>query len=315
MAQHKPDIRSRESHEREAIAKLQAQTLLSRAGWIVKEELGVRNRHFLRVLDPGGHERTLWMKIGWNPGSSGTSAVQLTMLRPNADGVAPARWSDAEVLAAVGKVLSAAGTDGATDMLLYSLENDNLTPLAALVLPLARVPDTYGLCMQSSAPLARKGASPSLWLRGATADQSDLARLVHGSCTHDLLVGSQHQHQDSIRDLEASQVESAQAPERIIGFSTHFRRDDAVRRRVLDRAKGRCELCGRVEFITLAGMPYLESHHILSLAADGPDSFENVIALCPSHHREAHYGSRWRELATEMMEIVAAKLNRLRAQA
>jgi 5-methylcytosine-specific restriction protein A len=26
------------------------------------------------------------------------------------------------------------------------------------------------------------------------------------------------------------------------------------------------------------------------LANQGPDTLENVIALCPNHHREAHFG-------------------------
>lgn len=38
------------------------------------------------------------------------------------------------------------------------------------------------------------------------------------------------------------------------------------------------------------GEPYLEVHHIIPLAEDGPDSRENVLALCPNCHRKRHYG-------------------------
>jgi 5-methylcytosine-specific restriction protein A len=36
--------------------------------------------------------------------------------------------------------------------------------------------------------------------------------------------------------------------------------------------------------------PSLEVHHLLALSEDGPDTPENVVALCANHHREAHYG-------------------------
>lgn len=34
--------------------------------------------------------------------------------------------------------------------------------------------------------------------------------------------------------------------------------------------------------------PYLESHHIIWLAAGGADSVDNTIALCPNCHRKMH---------------------------
>jgi 5-methylcytosine-specific restriction protein A len=40
------------------------------------------------------------------------------------------------------------------------------------------------------------------------------------------------------------------------------------------------------------GSLYVEAHHVIALSAAGPDTVENVIALCPSHHREAHYGKQ-----------------------
>lgn len=67
-------------------------------------------------------------------------------------------------------------------------------------------------------------------------------------------------------------------------------RDERVRRAVIKRARGRCEYCGEFGFKKLNGDRYLEAHHIINLANQGPDTLENVIALCPSHHREAHFG-------------------------
>lgn len=69
-----------------------------------------------------------------------------------------------------------------------------------------------------------------------------------------------------------------------------FERSPQIRNYVLERAKGFCELCGEKGFKTSSGSIYLESHHIQPLSEDGSDSIDNVIALCPNHHREAHYG-------------------------
>lgn len=58
------------------------------------------------------------------------------------------------------------------------------------------------------------------------------------------------------------------------------------------RAHGICEGCGtQAPFSSQDGTPFLEVHHLTRLADDGPDSPENVAALCPNCHRRAHYGS------------------------
>jgi len=31
----------------------------------------------------------------------------------------------------------------------------------------------------------------------------------------------------------------------------------------------------------------------------------NVVALCPTHHREAHYGSRRAEMKAQLLELLA----------
>lgn len=35
---------------------------------------------------------------------------------------------------------------------------------------------------------------------------------------------------------------------------------------------------------------FLETHHIIPLSKGGADTIYNVAAICPNHHREAHYG-------------------------
>lgn len=69
-----------------------------------------------------------------------------------------------------------------------------------------------------------------------------------------------------------------------------YERSPQVRKYVLSRAKGHCEWCDERGFKTSAGSIYLETHHIQPLSEKGSDTVDNVIALCPNHHREAHFG-------------------------
>jgi 5-methylcytosine-specific restriction enzyme A len=73
---------------------------------------------------------------------------------------------------------------------------------------------------------------------------------------------------------------------------TGYRRDEAVRDYVIRRSRGHCEYCGALGFEMADGSYYVEAHHVIALSAEGPDTVENVIALCPGHHREAHYGKQ-----------------------
>lgn len=84
-------------------------------------------------------------------------------------------------------------------------------------------------------------------------------------------------------------------------------RDQRVRNAVLDRADGRCEYCGAEGFETRSGGRYLEAHHVISLAAHGIDRSSNVIALCATDHRRAHFGTDWEPLQDEFLAIIASR--------
>lgn len=84
----------------------------------------------------------------------------------------------------------------------------------------------------------------------------------------------------------------------------YVRRPD-VRRYVLLRAKGRCEYCGAMGFTMANGQLYLETHHVVPLHEQGLDSVENVVALCPNHHREAHHGKDRTEIRKKLQEKLA----------
>ena len=68
------------------------------------------------------------------------------------------------------------------------------------------------------------------------------------------------------------------------------------------RAGYRCEMpnCNHPLFFDQGGLPYSEVHHIEPLSEGGEDTLENVVCLCPAHHREVHVGSR----ATALTEVL-----------
>ncbi|MCP3959751.1 MAG: HNH endonuclease [bacterium] len=81
-------------------------------------------------------------------------------------------------------------------------------------------------------------------------------------------------------------------PKKLTVTSVAFRRNPDVIAEVLERAKGRCELCEQdAPFLRASdGSPYLEVHHRRPLGEGGEDTVENGQALCPNCHREVHYG-------------------------
>jgi HNH endonuclease len=104
---------------------------------------------------------------------------------------------------------------------------------------------------------------------------------------------------------DISQVEVGNSdPEYRERMSGSYVRDQEVRRRVVNRANGICEYAGCTTFQKANGQAYLEAHHVISLSAQGPDNLSNVIALCPNHHREAHFGERWQLLQDEFTQIL-----------
>lgn len=52
----------------------------------------------------------------------------------------------------------------------------------------------------------------------------------------------------------------------------------------------KCECCSKETFITNAGEPYVEFHHLIPFnIAEGPDHYLNLFALCPNCHRKIHF--------------------------
>jgi predicted restriction endonuclease len=117
----------------------------------------------------------------------------------------------------------------------------------------------------------------------------------------------------SLDDFDAVNDLGTDSPRGKIVTGRVFLRDPRIRKAVLKRAGGKCELCGKSGFLCSDGSRYLEAHHIIALADDGPDRMSNVIALCADHHREAHLGRGRSLLEARMILIVQEQGGRQQA--
>ena len=88
----------------------------------------------------------------------------------------------------------------------------------------------------------------------------------------------------------------------------YYFRSSALKKYALSRSNGVCELCNKTApFKTLAGLPFLEVHHILRLADDGLDLPENVAAICPNCHRAAHHSVDKESIRLHLVSLITAK--------
>jgi 5-methylcytosine-specific restriction enzyme A len=138
---------------------------------------------------------------------------------------------------------------------------------------------------------------------GRFQDPVSASYLVNGGSGANPLIIS------GIDDLD-SLIIGNETPERTAYSGTFIVRDGQVREAVRKRAKGRCEYCGELGFKMQNGDNYIEAHHIINLAKQGPDTLDNVIALCPNHHRQAHFGDDRVEIEAEFK----IKLARIRGK-
>ena len=136
---------------------------------------------------------------------------------------------------------------------------------------------------------ARK-LDPSVWHVGAYDFVNGNTVIVRGPR------GDQYIDQFSVNYSDFKRPTTRQVEARV------FDRDSKVRSAVLARAAGRCEHCGEPGFSMPNGGVYLETHHVVSLAEGGPDEVNNVIALCPNHHRRAHHGLDRAELKKAFLQ-------------
>ncbi|WP_321837366.1 HNH endonuclease [Pseudomonas kulmbachensis] len=135
---------------------------------------------------------------------------------------------------------------------------------------------------------------------GAAESQAfgaEVERLI--SCSLEKLITAYNQQSKQSIAVDGSK------PQIRVGRTTLYDRNPLVVAIAKVRASNTCEIptCTNDSFISLSCSPYCETHHIVPLSQGGVDEIENVVCLCPAHHREAHYGKKAQELRSLFHEI------------
>ena len=95
------------------------------------------------------------------------------------------------------------------------------------------------------------------------------------------------------RQQRLSRLDKAETiPERVEVERVAFKRNPDVVAERLFIAQGFCDDCHQFAPFNRKSdnSPYLEVHHIVTLANGGADTVENTVALCANCHRKRHFG-------------------------
>jgi hypothetical protein len=67
----------------------------------------------------------------------------------------------------------------------------------------------------------------------------------------------------------------------------------------------RCEVdaCQSERFQTVTKEFFVEVHHLVPLAEGGPDTLENTVAVCATHHRFLHHGQERKDLTARLTAL------------
>lgn len=126
--------------------------------------------------------------------------------------------------------------------------------------------------------------------------------------SYDMLTGKCRIHRKaSSRYIDQHTLSENTPVTRIDVKSKAYIRQRAIRDQALKRADGICEYCGTRGFLTTGGHLYLETHHITPLSEGGSDTLDNLVSLCPNHHKLAHYGKDKNAMKVELQRIIADK--------
>ena len=153
------------------------------------------------------------------------------------------------------------------------------------------------------------------WERGQgdrSEDQLLIVTLVPARSPVDTTIQRDALRSQNSVDLEELRQRAAHASRSSVpshvSATVYRARSDVVAEYARARAQGRCERCDRsAPFVTPSGEPYLEVHHILRLADDGPDDIFHVAAICPNCHREAHHGFDPQAFQVALSGLIAGK--------
>lgn len=95
-------------------------------------------------------------------------------------------------------------------------------------------------------------------------------------------------------------------PEIISISNKSYKRDNKIIALLKIHRNFECQIC-KTKILKANGEYYIEAAHIIPKCAKGTESPENILILCPNHHKEFDWGKR--EIVELSHEIVKFKLN------
>jgi HNH endonuclease len=113
---------------------------------------------------------------------------------------------------------------------------------------------------------------------------------------------------DPAKIIAKAKLRAGPPPKRMQQISD-FVRDPYIVAAALARADDQCEMsnCKSQLFQRDDDRSYLEVHHIVPLGEGGDDTLINAAALCPSCHRELHFGKLRLEKRAELKSVIDKK--------
>ena len=97
----------------------------------------------------------------------------------------------------------------------------------------------------------------------------------------------------SEKELRALDQKHSGTPEYETVIVNAIRRPSAIRNALLKMYGTTCRLCGCEGFEKKAGGRYAETHHMIELNRQAPNSLQswNVIVVCPTCHKKLHHAN------------------------
>lgn len=279
------EVPEHRSHEREAVLFAAAARALGAYGYSSLEfDIGGKKarRRYVNCVSPSGETCSIWIKSATHwPQLAEAVRFPWKKLSVSPDGVG-----------AVTVACEAARGRGATHILaIVGDENSGVLSFARLY-ALASVPSLVAAQAAVIDSVFYRAHSAALVVQGIASEFTEAAAVANAAGINVL---------SPLRSLSTAVAETTVTRVR---SGNVYRRDPKVRAQVLQIAGGRCECCGELGFLTEAGEPYLETHHVVGVSERGPDSSGNIVAVCPLCHRKAHYAADRIQIERKMLEAI-----------
>lgn len=180
------------------------------------------------------------------------------------------------------KTLALSKTNGVNVYLFESYKDneyyyDGEVELAGPIFQAEELDETQTLRKVVKFPLKRKDDNSKVIIDISDIEQSEKEKIK------EVRKHSIEEIKEKAKKIEYNEVNTKEVK------TVYRERNQFIAEYTKERAKGVCDLCGKeAPFCDKNGKPYLESHHVITLAEGGPDGIYNTVAICPNCHRKIH---------------------------